>query len=210
MPSKTKEQPIDNDNSNTENPIPVSKKQPKRQTVEKEKKNKKEKKKSSKSKGDVQERENGKKKSKSKNKNKSKDTKDIPSSHGSKREKSKKALEKESKNQGTKRPHRFRSGTVATRQVKKQQKDPNLILQRTPFRRLVKLIVNDLDDKSEARFEHGTLDLIQTVVEDRTIDVLTNSTDVMAQMSKKKTLEPHHIKFTRSHHYRDLPTSVAE
>ena len=42
-----------------------------------------------------------------------------------------------------KKPHRFRPGTVALKQIKKYQKSTALLIPKAPFCRLVKEIVND-------------------------------------------------------------------
>lgn len=43
-----------------------------------------------------------------------------------------------------KKPHRFRAGTVALREIRKFQKSFDLLLPKAPFRRLIKEMVNDV------------------------------------------------------------------
>ena len=44
---------------------------------------------------------------------------------------------------GLKKPHRFRPGTVALREIKRYQKSTELLIKRLPFQRLVKEIYTD-------------------------------------------------------------------
>lgn len=43
------------------------------------------------------------------------------------------------------KPHRFRPGTVALREIRKYQKSTELLLRKLPFRRLVREIVQDIN-----------------------------------------------------------------
>lgn len=43
-------------------------------------------------------------------------------------------------NPGVKKPHRFRPGTVALREIRKYQKSTDLLIRKLPFQRLVKEI----------------------------------------------------------------------
>jgi histone H3 len=45
---------------------------------------------------------------------------------------------------GIKRPHRFRPGTVALREIRRYQKSANLLLRKAPFARLVREIAQSL------------------------------------------------------------------
>ena len=51
---------------------------------------------------------------------------------------------------GVKKPHRFRPGTVALREIRKYQKSTDLLLRKLPFQRLVREIAHEY--KSELRF----------------------------------------------------------
>ncbi|KAE8662530.1 histone H3.2 [Hibiscus syriacus] len=44
---------------------------------------------------------------------------------------------------GVKKPHRFRPGTVALREIRKYQKSTELLIQKLPFQRLVREIAQD-------------------------------------------------------------------
>ena len=51
---------------------------------------------------------------------------------------------------GVKKPHRFRPGTVALREIRKYQKSTELLIRKLPFQRLVREIAADY--KSDLRF----------------------------------------------------------
>ncbi|KAJ1412401.1 Histone-fold [Sesbania bispinosa] len=44
---------------------------------------------------------------------------------------------------GVKKPHRFRPGTVALREIRKYQKSTELLIRKLPFQRLVREIAQD-------------------------------------------------------------------
>ena len=58
---------------------------------------------------------------------------------------------------GMKKPHRYRPGTVALREIRKYQKSTNLLLRRQPFQRLVTLngITFDLSTPSRRVFRRN-------------------------------------------------------
>jgi len=45
---------------------------------------------------------------------------------------------------GVKKPHRYRPGTVALREIRKYQKSTELLIRKLPFQRLVREIAQDL------------------------------------------------------------------
>jgi len=52
---------------------------------------------------------------------------------------------------GVKKPHRFRPGTVALREIRKFQKSTELLIRKLPFQRLVREIAQEY--KSDLRFQ---------------------------------------------------------
>ena len=56
---------------------------------------------------------------------------------------------------GIKKPHRYRPGTVALREIRRYQKSTNLLLRKAPFQRLVREIMQDLK-KSDLRLRTST------------------------------------------------------
>ncbi len=63
----------------------------------------------------------------------------------------------------SKRPHRFRPGTVALREIRKYQKSTELLLRKLPFQRLVREVA--LDIKPDLRFQASALAALQEAVE---------------------------------------------
>uniref|UniRef100_A0A3Q0RUW1 Histone H3 n=1 Tax=Amphilophus citrinellus TaxID=61819 RepID=A0A3Q0RUW1_AMPCI len=62
---------------------------------------------------------------------------------------------------GVKKPHRYRPGTVALREIRRYQKSTELLIRKLPFQRLVREIAQDF--KTDLRFQssapHGGPDL---------------------------------------------------
>jgi histone H3 len=59
---------------------------------------------------------------------------------------------------GVKKPHRYRPGTVALREIRKYQKSTDLLIRKVPFARLVREIAQDF--KTDLRFQlHAMLAL---------------------------------------------------
>ena len=51
---------------------------------------------------------------------------------------------------GVKKPHRYRPGTVALREIRKYQKSTDLLIRKLPFQRLVREIASEY--KNDLRF----------------------------------------------------------
>ena len=71
---------------------------------------------------------------------------------------------------GVKKPHRWRSGTVALREIKKYQKSCDLLIRKAPFGRVVREICQDISDLkgrylSYIRFQSEALLALQEAAE---------------------------------------------
>ena len=64
---------------------------------------------------------------------------------------------------GVKKPHRYRPGTVALREIRKYQKTTDLLIRKLPFQRIVKDIAHE--HKSEVRFQSSALMALQESTE---------------------------------------------
>ena len=65
-----------------------------------------------------------------------------------------------------KKPHRFRPGTVALREIRRYQRSDKLLLRKLPFSRLVKEITQDAKEiKSEYRWQCTAILAIQEAAE---------------------------------------------
>ncbi|PWA66317.1 RNA-directed DNA polymerase, eukaryota, Reverse transcriptase zinc-binding domain protein [Artemisia annua] len=60
---------------------------------------------------------------------------------------------------GVKKPHRFRPGTVALREIRKYQKSTELLIRKLPFQRLVREIAQDF--KTDLRFQSSAVAALQ-------------------------------------------------
>jgi histone H3 len=56
---------------------------------------------------------------------------------------------------GVKKPHRYRPGTVALREIRKYQKSTELLIRKLPFQRLVREIAQDF--KTDLRFQSSAI-----------------------------------------------------
>ena len=62
-------------------------------------------------------------------------------------------------NGGVKKPHRYRPGTVALREIRKYQKSTELLIRKLPFQRLVREICNDI--KTDMRWQSTAILALQ-------------------------------------------------
>jgi histone H3 len=65
---------------------------------------------------------------------------------------------------GVRKPHRYRPGTVALREIRRYQRSTDLLIQRLPFERLVRKIARNY--KTDLRFTPGAFDALQAIAED--------------------------------------------
>ena len=96
-------------------------------------------------------------------------------------------------------PHvrRFRSGTAALREIKKYQKSTQLLLQKAPFKRLVKSVVAEVSKykykKMEWRWQTNALLALQEAAEAYLISLLEDSNSC-AIHAKRVTIMPKDMK----------------
>lgn len=64
---------------------------------------------------------------------------------------------------GVKKPHRYRPGTVALREIRKYQKSTELLIRKLPFQRLVREIAQDY--KTDLRFQSSAVLALQEAAE---------------------------------------------
>ena len=63
---------------------------------------------------------------------------------------------------GVKKPHRYRPGTVALREIRRYQKSTELLIRKLPFQRLVREIAQDF--KTDLRFQSAAIGALQVKV----------------------------------------------
>jgi histone H3 len=64
---------------------------------------------------------------------------------------------------GVRKPHRYRPGTCALREIRRYQKSTELLIRRLPFQRLVKEVAQDF--KADLRFQSHAIAAIQEAAE---------------------------------------------
>lgn len=64
---------------------------------------------------------------------------------------------------GIKKPHRFRPGTVAVREIRKLQKSTDLLIRKLPFQRLVRELASEV--KAGVRFQSSAIMALQESAE---------------------------------------------
>ena len=78
---------------------------------------------------------------------------------------------------GVKRPHRYRPGTVALRQIRKYQKSTDLLIRKIPFQRLVREIVQNEHGK-HYRFQSPALLALQEASEAFLVNMFDQVNDI--------------------------------
>ena len=76
--------------------------------------------------------------------------------------------------QGTRKPRRYRPGTVALCEIRRYQKSTELLIRKLPFQRLVREIAQDLG-KMSIRFQSGAIIALQEASEAYLVGLLEDS-----------------------------------
>ena len=95
---------------------------------------------------------------------------------------------------GVKKPHRYRPGTVALREIRKFQKSTELLIRKLPFQRLVREIATDY--KSDLRFHSQAVLALQEASEAYLVG-LFEDTNLCAIHAKRVTIMPKDIQLAR-------------
>ena len=93
-----------------------------------------------------------------------------------------------------KKPHRFRPGTVALREIRKYQKSTELLIRKLPFQRLVREIAQDF--KSDLRFKSQAIEALQHACESYLVG-LFEDTNLSAIHAKRVTVMPKDMQLAR-------------
>lgn len=86
---------------------------------------------------------------------------------------------------GVKKPHRYRPGTVALREIRRYQKSSELLIKKQPFQRLVREIAQYI--KSDIRFQSQALLALQEAGE-YYLTGLFEDTNLCALHAKRSTI----------------------
>jgi histone H3 len=95
---------------------------------------------------------------------------------------------------GVKKPHRFRPGTVALREIRKFQKSTELLIRKLPFQRLVREIAQDM--ARDLRFQSNAVLALQEASEAYLVG-LFEDTNLCAIHAKRVTIMPKDIQLAR-------------
>ena len=88
---------------------------------------------------------------------------------------------------GVKKPHRYRPGTVALREIRKYQKSTDLLLRKLPFQRLVREVAQDF--KNDLRFQSTAILALQEATEAYLVSVFEDA-NLAAIHAKRVTVMP--------------------
>ena len=95
---------------------------------------------------------------------------------------------------GVKKPHRYRPGTVALREIRRYQKSTELLIRKLPFQRLVREIAQDF--KTDLRFQSSAVLALQEASEAYLVG-LFEDTNLCAIHAKRVTIMPKDIQLAR-------------
>eukprot|EP00033_Pygsuia_biforma_P001990 GCRY01002213.1.p1 GENE.GCRY01002213.1~~GCRY01002213.1.p1 ORF type:complete len:138 (-),score=30.60 GCRY01002213.1:310-723(-) len=95
---------------------------------------------------------------------------------------------------GVKKPHRYRPGTVALREIRRYQKSTELLIRRLPFQRLVREIAQDF--KTDLRFQSNAIQALQEAAEAYLVN-LFEDTNLCAIHAKRVTIMPKDMQLAR-------------
>ena len=95
---------------------------------------------------------------------------------------------------GVKKPHRYRPGTVALREIRRYQKSTALLLRKSPFQRLVREIASDF--KTDLRMASGALGALQEATESYMVGLFEDA-NLAALHAKRVTIMPRDLGLAR-------------
>lgn len=95
---------------------------------------------------------------------------------------------------GVKKPHRYRPGTVALREIRRYQKSTDLLMRKLPFQRIVREIAQDF--KADLRFQSSAILALQEAAEAYLVG-LFEDTNLCAIHAKRITIMPKDIQLAR-------------
>ena len=95
---------------------------------------------------------------------------------------------------GVKKPHRYRPGTVALREIRRYQKSTELLIRKLPFQRLVREIAQEF--KTDLRFQGSAVLALQEAAEAYLVG-LFEDTNLAAIHAKRVTIMPKDIQLAR-------------
>jgi histone H3 len=95
---------------------------------------------------------------------------------------------------GFKKPHRYRPGTVALREIRRYQKSTELLIRKLPFQRLVRELTQDVS--RDLRFQPASLLAAHEASEAYIVGIFED-TNLCAIHAKRVTIMPKDIQLSR-------------
>ena len=95
---------------------------------------------------------------------------------------------------GVKKPHRYRPGTVALREIRRYQKSTELVLRKGPFQRLVREVAQDFNPN--LKFQSHALMALQEASEAYLVSLMED-TNLCAIHANRVTIMPKDIQLAR-------------
>jgi histone H3 len=97
---------------------------------------------------------------------------------------------------GVKKPHRYRPGTVALREIRKYQKCTDLLIRKLPFQRLVREVAQGMTSSSDYRFQSTAILALQEATEAYLVS-LFEDTNLCAIHARRVTIMPRDMQLAR-------------
>ena len=98
---------------------------------------------------------------------------------------------------GVKKPHRYRPGTVALREIRRYQKTTDLLIRKAPFQRLVRELLDDVQTTIKVeRCTGSSILALQEAAEAHLVGV-KEDTNLVALHAKRVTIMPKDIQLAR-------------
>ena len=98
---------------------------------------------------------------------------------------------------GIKKPHRYKPGTVALREIRRYQKKIDLLIPKAPFSRLVKEIMTDVCSRSDFRIRKTAMEALQEASEAYIVEALDDANKI-AIHSKRVTIFPKDVQIVQA------------
>ena len=95
---------------------------------------------------------------------------------------------------GVKKPHRYRPGTVALREIRRYQKSTELLIRKLPFERLVRAIAQSF--QPDVRFQSSAVVALQEAAEAHLVGLLEDS-NLAAVHANRVTILPKDLTLAR-------------
>ena len=95
---------------------------------------------------------------------------------------------------GVKKPHRYRPGTVALREIRKYQKSTDLLVRKAPFQRFVREVAQDF--MTDSRWQSTAVLALQEASEAYLVG-LFEDTNLCAIHAKRVTIMPKDIQLAK-------------